>query len=104
MTFYSSLNRTARVYNSHISSRETPLRELHDQRNVAVEGFPRDSSTLMGLTGQIKSHIEDLAHQTNIMTGPAISTLLEAFQLPTNGAVEIRKRRFREFVGLVVDA
>ena len=51
MTFYSSLNHTARLYNSHISSRDTPLRMLHNQRNMVVEGFPRDSANLMRLSG-----------------------------------------------------
>ncbi len=62
MTFYSALNHTARVYNSHISSRDTPLRVLHDQHNMAVEGFPRDSASLMRLSGQTESHIEKLFH------------------------------------------
>lgn len=63
--FYSSLNHSARVYNSHISSRHTPLRALRNQNNIAVAGFPENSATLMGLTGQTKSHIEKLSHQTN---------------------------------------
>ena len=58
--FYSSLNYSARVYNSRISSRDTPLRVLHDQRNIAVAGYPRDSASLMRLSGQTKSHIEEL--------------------------------------------
>ena len=102
--FYSSLNHTARVYNSHISSRETPLHPLHDQHNMAVEGFPRDSASLMRLSSQTKSHIEKLCHQTNIMAGNTLTTLLDAFQLSADGNLETRKRRFREFVGLVVDA
>lgn len=102
--FYSSLNHTARVYNSRISSRDTPLRALHDQYNRAVAEFPRDSASLMRLPGQIKSQIEKLSHQTNIMTGNTLTTLLDAFQLPADGTVEVKQRRFREFVGLVVDA
>ena len=62
MTFYSSLNHTARVYNSHISSRDTPLRVLHDQHNMTIDGFPRDSASLMRLSGEIKSHIKELFH------------------------------------------
>ena len=104
MTFHSSLNHTARLYNSHISSRDTPLRLLHNQHNMAVEGFPRDSATLMRLSGQTKSYIEKLFHQTNIVTGNALTTLLDAFQLPTDGALDSKKRRLREFVGLMVDA
>ena len=65
LMFYSSLNHSARVYNSHISSRHTPLRALRNQNNIAVAGFPENSATLMGLTGQTKSHIEKLSHQTN---------------------------------------
>jgi len=102
--FYSSLNHTARVYNSRISSRDTPLRALHDQYNRAVAEFPRDSASLMRLPGQIKSQVEKLSHQTNIMTGNTLTTLLDAFQLPADGTVEVKQRRFREFVGLVVDA
>ena len=103
MTFYRSLNHTARVYNSHISSRDTPLRVLHDRRNVAVAGFPRDSASLMRLPGQTKSHIEELFHQTNIMTGNTLTTLLNAFELPINGTVELKKARFREFIGVMID-
>ena len=62
ITFYSSQNHTARVYNSHISSRDTPLHKLYDQHNRVVEGFPRDSASLMRLSGQIKSHIKSLFH------------------------------------------
>ena len=51
MTFYSSLNHRAITYNSHISSRDTPLRVLHNQRNMVVEGFPRDAANLMRLSG-----------------------------------------------------
>lgn len=104
MTFYSSLNHTARLYNSHISSRDTPLRLLHDQHNMAVEGFPRDPASLMRLSGQTKSYIEELFHKTNVVTGNALTTLLDAFQLPIDGTLESKKRRFREFVGLMVDA
>ena len=43
-------------------------------------------------------------YQTNYTTGNGLTVLLEAYQLPTDGSVETRKRRFREFVGLVVDA
>ena len=103
MTFYSSFNHTARVYNSHISSQDTPLRILHDRRNAVVAGFPRDSASLMRLPGQTKSYIEELFHQTNIMTGNTLTTLLNAFELPINGTVEAKKIRFREFVGVVVD-
>ncbi len=60
MIFYRSLNYTARVYNSYISSRDTPLYVLHDQHNITVEGFLRDSASLMRLLGQIKSHIKKL--------------------------------------------
>lgn len=62
ITFYSSLNQTARVYNSHISTRDIPLRALHDRQNMAVEGFPRDSASLMRLPGQTQSHIAKLFH------------------------------------------
>ena len=62
ITFYSSLNHTARVYNSHISNRNIPLRVLHDHRNTAVAGFPIDPASLMRLQGQTKSHIEELFH------------------------------------------
>ena len=103
MTFYSSLNHTARVYNSHISSQDTPLRVLHDRRNAAVAGFPIDSASLTRLSSQIKSHIEELFHQTNIMTGETLTTLLNAFELPSNGTVKVKKTRFREFIGVVVD-
>ena len=58
ITSYSSQNHTARVYNSHIFSQDTPLHILYDQHNRAVEGFPRDSASLMRLPGQIKSHIK----------------------------------------------
>lgn len=71
---------------------------------MAVVGFPRDSANLMRLSGQTKSHIEKLFHQTKIITGNELTTLLNAFQLSTDGTVENKKRRFREFVGLVVDA
>ena len=104
ITFCSSLNHTARVYNSHISNRNTPLRALHDRHNMAVEGFPKDPASLMRLQGQIKSHIEKLFRQTDIMIGNTLTTLLDAFQLPADGTLEAKKRRFREFVGLVVDA
>lgn len=42
----------ARLYNSHITNRETQLRALYDQRNMAVDGFPRDSASLMRIQGQ----------------------------------------------------
>lgn len=51
LIYYSSYNHTARVYNSHVSSRDTPIRELYNQRNVAEPGFPRDSAALMRLPG-----------------------------------------------------
>ena len=38
------------------------------------------------------------------MTGNALTMLLDAFQLPTDGTLESKRRRFREFVGLVSDA
>ncbi|KAL2058306.1 hypothetical protein ABVK25_001032 [Lepraria finkii] len=79
------LNNTARVYNSYISSRDTPLRVLHDRRNVAVAGFPRDSASLMRLPGN------------------TLTTLLNAFELPINGTVELKKARYREFIGVVID-
>lgn len=47
ITIYSSLNQTARVSNSHISTRDIPLHALHDRQNMAVDGFPRDSASLM---------------------------------------------------------
>ena len=51
ITLYNSLNHTARLYNSHISSRDTPLRVLHDQRDMAMGGFPTDPASLMRLQG-----------------------------------------------------
>ena len=69
-----------------------------------INAIDRDPASLRRLSGQTKSHIEELFHQTNIMTGNTLTTLLNAFQLPTNGTVEVKKRRFREFVGLVIDA
>lgn len=60
LIFYSSLNHTARIYNSHISNRNTPLRMILDQRKMMVEGFPRDPAHLMQLTGKTKYHIEKL--------------------------------------------
>ena len=51
ITIFSSRNHSARLYNSHITSRETPLQKLYDQRNLVIDGFPRDPATLMRLTG-----------------------------------------------------
>lgn len=51
ITFYSAQNHMARLYNSHISSRDTPLRALYDQRHMVVPGFPNSPATLMRLTG-----------------------------------------------------
>lgn len=44
--FCSPLNYMAKVYNSHISSRDTPLRILHDQHNMTVERIPKRFSQL----------------------------------------------------------
>ncbi len=37
------------------------------------------------------------------MTGNALSTLLNEFHLLNNRTVKNKKRRFREFIGLVID-
>lgn len=50
ITFYSAQNHMARLYNSHISSRDTPLRALYDQHNMMVPGFPNSPATLMRLS------------------------------------------------------
>ncbi|MCJ1336183.1 hypothetical protein MMC09_001459 [Bachmanniomyces sp. S44760] len=80
-----SYNQVAQIYNSHISNSNIPLRGLHDHRNMAVNGFPIDSATLKRLQA------------------PALTALLEAFQLPSDGSLGVKRQRFREFVGLVVD-
>jgi hypothetical protein len=36
--------------------------------------------------------------------GNTLLALFNAYELPTEGSLETKKRRFREFVGLVVDA
>ena len=38
------------------------------------------------------------------MTDNALTALLDAFELPSDGGLEGKKRRFREFIGLVADA
>ena len=37
------------------------------------------------------------------MTDTPLSALLEAYGLSVEGNLEVRRKRFREFVGLVVD-
>ena len=69
----------ARLHNSYIRKRDTPLRELHDQQNRAIE---------------------ELFHQTNTMTDAQISPLLTAFQLSPDGGVDAKRQRFRDFIGL----
>ena len=71
---------------------------------MAVEGFPRDSANLMRLSGQTKFHMKEPFHQNDIIIGNALTTLLDVFQFSTDATIESRKKRFREFVGLVIDA
>lgn len=49
-SLYSAENHEARLYNSHITSRETSLKVLHNRQNVPVEGFPMNPAALMRLT------------------------------------------------------
>jgi len=37
------------------------------------------------------------------MIGPAISTLLDAYGLSADGIVETKRRRLKQFIGIVID-
>lgn len=59
---------------------------------------------MMRLSDHTIFPIDRLIRQRNTVTDDTLVTLLDAFQLPTDEAVESNKRRFRELDELEVDA
>ncbi|KAI9699985.1 MAG: hypothetical protein M1836_002519 [Candelina mexicana] len=79
-------NQAARLFNSHVTSVETQLHALYNQQNEAIEGFPENLAALARL------------HDN------AITALLNAYDLATDGTVAMKRRRFRYFIGAVINA
>ncbi|RPB02818.1 hypothetical protein L873DRAFT_1841635 [Choiromyces venosus 120613-1] len=76
-------NNFARLLNSSVTRADTPLEILHDVGNQPVEGFPATGAALAALNEN------------------QIDNLLEQLDLPRNGSVSDRRRRFFRYIGFI---
>ncbi|KAI9880290.1 MAG: hypothetical protein M1830_004409 [Pleopsidium flavum] len=80
-----SQNQVARVFNSHLTSPEIPFQPLHNRQNQVVDGFPLNLAALARLNDA------------------STTRLLNAYGLGSDGTVAIKKRRFKYFIGVVME-
>ncbi|KAI9704094.1 MAG: hypothetical protein M1836_006955 [Candelina mexicana] len=78
-------NSVARLHNSTLTSSNIPLYPLRDRRNQPVNGFPEDGMALMQLSGV------------------DLTNLLRAYDQPDGGNVATKRKRFRQFIGIMTD-
>ncbi|KAL9031392.1 MAG: hypothetical protein Q9196_000576 [Gyalolechia fulgens] len=97
-------NQAARLFNSHVTSVETKLHALYNEQNEAVQGFPEDLAALARLHGRKTPFDVEYQPSTKRTTDNAITALLDAYDLATDGTVATKRRRFRYFIGAVINA
>ncbi|KAL8944229.1 MAG: hypothetical protein Q9211_000659 [Gyalolechia sp. 1 TL-2023] len=97
-------NQAARLFNSHVTSVETKLHALYNEQNEAVQGFPEDLAALARLHGRKNPFDVEYQPSTKRTTDNAITALLDAYDLATDGTVATKRRRFRYFIGAVINA
>ncbi|RPB14808.1 hypothetical protein P167DRAFT_45325 [Morchella conica CCBAS932] len=79
----SDRNNFARLINSSVTRADTPLEPLYDLGGQLIQNFPQTSEEIKTLNGAM------------------IDTLLNSLTLPTNGAVDTRRKRLMKHIGLI---
>ena len=79
---------------------EVPLQPLYNDQNQIVDNFPSNPRVLGSLRSKFFL-VQDPYVTHPFSTAETLTVLLEAFGLPTDGPVPEKKRRLRNFVGLV---
>jgi len=96
-------NGQARLINSSVSRRDTHLLPLVDSNNHAVPNFPDNLEALLSLRSTFIPPPPYLAQLTLLVTDDQVRALLNSFGLDTTGSGTDMRRRFRQFVGVVID-
>lgn len=98
----SGRNQSARVHNTHVNDRLTPLDPLvHHVTGVPIPLFPANTAAIAGMTGMFPTSLNcSVIHFFS--SGAQLNVVLTALGQPTAGIVATRRERLLRAIGIVV--